>query len=113
MDAPVVEKQSSGISIGTIINISEQGIRYRRNIALLTATKGITAKKNSNDNQLQPLNVRTILFSLPENNKNMRLLCTVVAEQVNESNNETSCVFLGLSGNEKKKLQEYVQNNAL
>ncbi len=104
LKVPIADIQSFFITNGSIININEHGIRYLKPVN----HKKVDAKMYAG-NPI-PITVRTIHFSLPGVEKPLRLVCHVIAEQVNNEQVESSCEFLGISNEERYKIREYVAN---
>ncbi len=93
----ITEDRYLAISNGTIINISEYGIRYSQ----------LTATEIETNSSLSPA-VRTIYFSLPGNDKYLRLTCSVIAEIVTGDSVEISGDFICLSDEDRLTIREYV-----
>ncbi len=105
LKASITDIQSLYISKGTIINISEKGIRYSKPL-----DKQIT-KETFSQNDAATLTVRTIYFSLPEHGLSLQLVCHVRDERINENYIEASCVFLGITNDEKQKIRAYINKS--
>ena len=99
-DNSVTEDHFLDIANGTILNISECGIKYSQRAELypnLEATK--------------PPDIRTLYFSLPGHDTYMRLTCSVVTEEINGIHIETSGDFICLSKDDRLAIREYVNNS--
>ncbi len=108
----ISEEQSSLISVGTIINISEYGIRYAKQ-ADIKASKNSMISSNLIPSQAQSIDIRKVNFCLPGKTENLELICNVVAEKTNDKLIETSCEFVFISDDRKRAIREYVNKTLL
>ncbi len=97
VNSSIADDQSSFISNGEIIDISEHGIRYSQ-----------IAGRQITNYELDSSLVRTVFFSLPGNKKNMCLTCSIISERTNDQHLETSGDFVCLSNEDKLTIRKYI-----
>lgn len=102
LKCPISTMQSYFVLNGTIVDISEYGVRYSRPTIDPENTEEIYQE------EIGSITIQTVHFLLPTNNNFLQLVCHVIKEKFIDDKIETSCEFLGITNKEKQAIRTYV-----